>query len=183
MKFVAIAVFLLLASDISAQTLNINGAAFYLGESEAKARADIAAADMTITTDPGSLPGTYWLRVKRGSLYELLGGISFADGKVNWIDRDWYLNQTSNDKNVLAQVFYSAVTSLLEGNDSGLCSINVKSEDRSPNSGASKTTTIVCHKGNHKHSLILIGVDCSGGCSIGTVVGSLSESIRAEKAQ
>lgn len=108
MRLAAIAVFLMaFASDVSAQTLNINGASISLGESEAKARADIAAADMTIDNAPGL--ASHWLRIKRGDVYESIGGIAFKDGKAYWIDRDWYLAQTPNDKNLLAQVSYSAV--------------------------------------------------------------------------
>jgi hypothetical protein len=99
------------------------------------------------------------------------------------INRDWYLAQTSNDKNSLAQVFYSAAAALLEGSPSATCNVSVENRDNSPNSGISKITTIECHKENYKHSLILIGVDCSGGCSAGTITASLEESVQAEKAR
>ena len=126
---------------------------------------------------------SYTLGVKRGESYDLIGEVSFTDGKIDSIERAWYVTKTPDDRNALAQVFYSAATSLLDGRGSSVCNVSVKSEDHSPSMGTSKTTTIECLRAGYEHSLILIGVDCSGGCSIGSVAGSLFESIRAQKAK
>jgi len=180
MRLAAIPVFLMALSFCApAQTLNIHGVDFSLGETEARARADIAAAEIELQ----KFQAEYLLTVKRGDAHDLLGQISFKNGKVEWIGREWYVEGIANDKNDLAQVFSSAVTSLLAGNASALCNIIVRTVDRSPSSGVSKSTTIICHQGNYKHLLVLDGTDCSGGCSIGPVSAALTEILRPERAE
>jgi hypothetical protein len=155
------------------QTLTVNGTNLFLGESEAAARADIAARGMKIQK-AGSF---FALTGKQGDVYDAFGEIGFKNGKVSWILRNWYLSSTPDDKNVLAAIFFSATTSLLEGADARTCSISVKSQDNSPSEGVSKTTRIHCITPRDSHDLFMVAVDCSSGCSIGHIFATLSESI------
>lgn len=166
--------FLGIATPAKAQSLAVNGVNFTLGESEAKARADISASGMEIFNAGSS----FNLAVKQGGVYDFMGGIGFTNGKVESIQRHWFLNRTPEDKNTLLTIFYSATASLLEGSDHSVCALSVKSQDSSPTSGVAKMTTIECIQGIHIHLLTLIAVDCSAGCSIGNVSGSLTESIK-----
>ena len=168
--------FLMLTTSTRAQTLAINGVNLSLGESQTKARADIAAAGMDIHKMGED---SYTVTVKRGDTGDLVGEVAFRKGRLFWIQRDWYLNQTPDDKNALANIFHSATASLLEGNDQATCTIGVKVHDFSPSGGISKTTSIECVSPSHIHTLVLTGTDCSPGCSIGPVSGSFAESIKA----
>jgi len=169
--------FLSLTVSTHAQALKVNGANLYLGESEAKARADIKANGMGMNSG-GTEGGSYILTIKRGEIYESFGSVTFEKGKVIFISREWYLDQPSIDKNALANIFYSAAASLLEGKERAICSITVNSKDFSPSEGVMKTTEIECLKSNRIHTLSLVGSDCSAGCSIGDVTGSVIESIK-----
>jgi hypothetical protein len=169
-------VFVLLSASTHAQALKVNGVNLFLGESETRARADIKANGMEMKGGTGG--NSYFLTVKRGEIYEFFGSVTFDKGKVTWISREWYLNQPSIDKNALANIFYSAAASLLEGKDQATCTISVKSEDFSPSEGVVKTTEIECVRLNRIHTLTLMGSDCSVGCSIGDVTGSVIESIK-----
>jgi hypothetical protein len=168
--------FLALAASTSAQTLTVNGVNLSLGESETKARADITTARMEMHQMGED---TYTVSAKRGDLFDLFGGIAFTKGRVTWVQRNWYLNETRDDKNALAIIFYSAMASLLEDNDQANCTISVKTQDRSPSEGIMKTTKIECVRPNRIHNLILIATDCSAGCSIGDFSPSLSEAIKS----
>lgn len=105
------------------------------------------------------------LSSKRGELYELWGTVSFKGGKVVTVQRNWFLTQTPNDKNVIANAFHDAMSSVLEGKDSAMCSVKVKDQGFGPNFGKYRSTTIHCHGPNWNHILTLGGTDCSGGCS------------------
>ena len=170
LKIMTIAMFTsLLASDVFAQNLYVNGVTFTLGESEASARADIQSSEMTISKEG-------FLRVKRGELYELCGSVVFKGGKVVAVQRDWFLNQTPDDKNVVANAFHDAMVSVLDGKDSAMCSLNVKEQGVGPDFGKLRSTTIRCYTPKWNHILILSGADCSGGCSE-KVSASLTEII------
>jgi hypothetical protein len=176
MRVITIAVlFFVLTASAHAQNLTVNSVNLSLGESEIKARADLTSAGMKIQ-ELGA--DSYVVTAKRGEIYDLVGAIAFVKGKVTWIQRDWYMNETPNDKNTLANIFYSAAASLLEGNEQANCTINVKTQDTSPSSGISKVTTIQCVRPSHVHALVMMGVDCSAGCSIGNISGALTESIK-----
>jgi hypothetical protein len=88
------------------------------------------------------------------------------------------VNQTPNDKNILANIFYSAAASLLEGDEHANCTISVKTQDSSPRSGISNRTKIECLRPGHEHVLLMDGADCSAGCSIGNISSALVESIK-----
>jgi|SRR5215469_11895389 len=118
--------FLMLTISTRAQTLTINGVNLSLGENETKTRADIAAAGIDIQKVGAD---SYIVTVKRGHEGDLVGEIAFRKGRLCSILRDWYLNQAPDDKNALANIFYSAATSLLEGNDQATCTIGVKIQD------------------------------------------------------
>ena len=179
MRAIKIAAILLiaLAGPTHAQTLTVNSVALSLGENEVRARADIASAGMDLFKF-GASPDSFSITVKRDTTYDYVGNIAFANGRVKWVQRAWYLNQTPDDKNTLASIFYNAASSLLEGVGRANCTVSVKTSDNSPSSGVSKITTIECMKPAYSHSLILMSVDCSAGCSIGNITGSLEESIK-----
>ena len=159
-----------------AQSLVIHGVTLSLGEAESKARSDIVSAGIEIKQSPDIAPS---LMVKHGNQYEFLGDIDFKNGKVVWLQRDWYLDDTPNDKTVLAGIFHSAVSSLLEGAAQETCTIQVRNLDNTPSSGVSKITDITCAHGTYEHGVHLLSVDCAGGCSIGTIAPGLSESLKS----
>jgi hypothetical protein len=174
---ISASLFLSLTVSTHAQALNVNGANLFLGQSEVRARAEIKAAGMGMN-NLGTEGGSYILTIKRGEIYESFGSVTFEKGKVTFISRDWYLDQPSIDKNALANIFYSAATSLLEGKERATCTISVRTKDFSPSQGVVKTTEIECIRSNRIHTLSLMGSDCSAGCSIGDVTGSVIESVK-----
>jgi hypothetical protein len=168
--------FISMSASIHAQSLPVNGANLYLGQNETEARAQIKAAGMEMKRVALG-ENSYVLGIKQAERYDLFGEVSFEKGKVSWIDREWYLNKSPDDKNVLANIFYSAAASLLEGKDQATCTITVKTQDFSPSQGITKTTKIECVKAKRIHALVFTGTDCSAGCSIGDIAATLAESV------
>lgn len=167
-------IFLSCATAALSQSLSINGVSVSLGESEAQARADLTAAGLLINSMSSD---TFAVTAKRGDEYPLFGEIGFQHGKTSFVQREWLLPSTTNDASTVLTVIHSAVTSLLEAESSGQCTVSVKTQDFSPSEGISKTTLIRCARATYTHTLITISTDCSTGCSIGNISPSIRETI------
>lgn len=175
--FIVFVLFLAFVPAARCQSLSIDGTIFSLGESEAKARTDIATARfdlLDMKDDSFALT-----RKKDGfPLIDIFGEIGFRGGKVFFVGREWLLNATPRDDQTVLTIFHSAVSSLLEGAEQARCTVATRTKDNSPSSGINKASQIDCAEPNYTHSLNFFVTDCSAGCSTGGVAPSISESIK-----
>lgn len=165
----------LFASTARSQSLSINGRAFALGEPETKARADIGTAGFELVK---FAENRFGLTSKQpDASYELFGDITFKDGRVSAVERNWILNSMPADAQTILNIFHGALSSVLEGSTEGQCEVTVKTEDHSPSAGVTRTSLIKCAKENYMHEVILTATDCTTGCSIGSISPTIDEVI------
>ena len=166
-SLVVLVVFLSLAPAARCQSLAIKGVSVALGESEAKAQADLAGRGLKLNamTDPDSFIVT---GQDSNSRYEIYGEIAFIRSKVSFVSRSRLPNPLPNDTQADLIIFNSVLSSLLEGEKDGRCTITQQSKDNSPSAGLIKLSHIECPK----------ATDCSSGCSMGGVAPSFNESIK-----